>query len=444
MVENYISKEVNIMTIHKSQERKCCKCGRILCCCPPMQPGATGPQGPQGIQGEIGPRGPAGVTGATGAAGADGAVGPQGAAGATGVTGPMGPQGLQGEPGDDGTLESVLSIGENGNWYIDDQDTGVPARGPQGVQGIQGETGPQGVQGIQGETGSQGVQGIQGETGPQGVQGIQGETGPQGVQGIQGETGPQGVQGIQGETGPQGVQGIQGETGPQGEPGEAGTIESVLSIGENGNWYIDDQDTGIPAQGPQGLQGIQGPTGPTGLQGQQGPVGDTGPAGPEYDDTALWNAIGNIENDITDIYTQISNINTNISNIESFINLSDVTEIWSPTTALSNLGVAVIHSGNTYNFWGIGALDHQQTLSNGTRYNLIYSSQYEPLTWYQGSETVGTLWIRTPGGNNYQLPIEFDNTGIYFTTSNNITNLPIGTTFNFTQALILVDESLLP
>lgn len=53
--------------------------------------------------------------------------------------------------------------------------------------------------------------------GPQGPQGIQGETGPQGLQGIQGETGPQGTQGIQGEkgdTGPQGPRGIQGPLPP--------------------------------------------------------------------------------------------------------------------------------------------------------------------------------------------------------------------------------------
>ena len=53
--------------------------------------------------------------------------------------------------------------------------------------------------------------------GPQGPQGIQGETGPQGLQGIQGETGPQGPQGIQGEkgdTGPQGPQGVQGPLPP--------------------------------------------------------------------------------------------------------------------------------------------------------------------------------------------------------------------------------------
>jgi hypothetical protein len=47
-------------------------------------------------------------------------------------------------------------IGENGNWYIGDEDTGVSARG------IKGETGPQGPQGPQGATGPQGPQGADG------------------------------------------------------------------------------------------------------------------------------------------------------------------------------------------------------------------------------------------------------------------------------------------
>lgn len=100
--------------------------------------------------------------------------------------------------------------------------------GPQGPQGLQGETGPQGPQGIQGETGPQGPQGETGPIGPQGPQGLKGDTGDTGPQGAQGEVGPQG------ETGPQGIQGVQGETGPQGPAGP---------------------------MGPQGPQGIQGPPG---------------------------------------------------------------------------------------------------------------------------------------------------------------------------------------
>lgn len=55
---------------------------------------------------------------------------------------------------------------------------------------------------------------------------------PQGIQGIQGETGERGPQGIQGETGPQGVQ---GETGPRGATGATPnlTIGTVQTLGED-------------------------------------------------------------------------------------------------------------------------------------------------------------------------------------------------------------------
>ncbi|MGV0870023.1 hypothetical protein [Corynebacterium kalidii] len=36
----------------------------------------------------------------------------------------------KGDPGKDG---ATPTIGENGNWHIDGQDTGTPARGPAGI-----------------------------------------------------------------------------------------------------------------------------------------------------------------------------------------------------------------------------------------------------------------------------------------------------------------------
>lgn len=45
-------------------------------------------------------------------------------------------------------------IGENGNWFVGELDTGVQARGAQGAQGAQGEQGPKGEQGPQGDTGA--------------------------------------------------------------------------------------------------------------------------------------------------------------------------------------------------------------------------------------------------------------------------------------------------
>ena len=56
-------------------------------------------------------------------------------------------------------------IGENGNWFVGELDTGVQA---QGAQGPKGEQGPQGAQGPKGEQGPQGAQGPKGEQGPKG------------------------------------------------------------------------------------------------------------------------------------------------------------------------------------------------------------------------------------------------------------------------------------
>lgn len=58
-----------------------------------------------------------------------------------------------------------------------------------------------------------------------------------------------------GAQGPQGPQGEKGETGATGAPGANGTngVNGLTpEIGENGNWWIGDKDTGKPAQGPVG------------------------------------------------------------------------------------------------------------------------------------------------------------------------------------------------
>lgn len=61
-----------------------------------------------------------------------------------GVDGEQGIQGIQGIPGEDGHTP-VITIGENGNWYIDGKDTGVLAEGVQGPQGDPGEDGTDGL-----------------------------------------------------------------------------------------------------------------------------------------------------------------------------------------------------------------------------------------------------------------------------------------------------------
>ena len=92
-------------------------------------------------------------------------------------------------------------------------------------------------------------------------------------------TGEQGLKGDTGETGATGAAGPQGEQGPQGEPGPqgpAGADGVTPTIGENGNWYLGETDTGKPSRGEQGLKGDTGDQGPQGLPGPTGPGVPTG------------------------------------------------------------------------------------------------------------------------------------------------------------------------
>lgn len=83
-------------------------------------------------------------------------------------------------------------IGENGNWWIGETDTGVPATGAQGEAGPKGEkgdTGPQGPKGDKGNPGEQGPAGKDGAIGATGPKGEKGDTGPQGPEGNTGAAG---------------------------------------------------------------------------------------------------------------------------------------------------------------------------------------------------------------------------------------------------------------
>ena len=130
-------------------------------------------------------------------------------------------QTVQGEKGDDGADGKTPYIGENGNWWIGELDTGVKAAGTDGEKGDKGEPGEKGEQGEPGEKGEQGEPGEKGE---------------------QGEPGEKGEQG---EPGEKGEQGEPGEKGDKGEPGDS------PYIGPNGNWWVGDTDTGVMAREPE-------------------------------------------------------------------------------------------------------------------------------------------------------------------------------------------------
>lgn len=85
------------------------------------------------------------------------------------------------------------------------------------------------------------------------------------------------IMGPQGPAGKDGDPGLKGETGATGPAGKDGITPT---IGENGNWYLGEADTGKPSRGEQGPKGEQGPQGGQGETGEQGPPGQTGPTGP--------------------------------------------------------------------------------------------------------------------------------------------------------------------
>lgn len=78
------------------------------------------------------------------------------------------------------------TIGDNGNWYLGDTDTGKPSRGATGAKGDAGATGPAGPVGPQGPSGTPGKDGANGETGPQGPKGDPGTPGAAGAPGKDG------------------------------------------------------------------------------------------------------------------------------------------------------------------------------------------------------------------------------------------------------------------
>lgn len=89
-------------------------------------------------------------------------------------------------------------------------------------------------------------------------------------QGEKGDTGATGATGPQGPEGPEGPEGPAGQDGQDGADGADGQDGITPHIGDNGDWYIGETDTGVHAQGIQGPQGPTGPTGATGPAGQDG------------------------------------------------------------------------------------------------------------------------------------------------------------------------------
>lgn len=297
--------------------------------------------GPQGEKGETGERGPAGSDGQDGVSvvsiiktSSNGLVDTYTITYSDGTTstftvtnGTNGQQGIQGNPGADGHTPIII-IGGNGNWFVDGADTGIAAQGPQGNPGEPGADGTSVLTG-HGEPASNlgkiGDSYIDLETwnyyvkeqsgwvlngNIKGAQGNPGSTGSAGNDGVSVEsitkTYSEGLVDTYTITYSDGntstftiTNGANGEQGIQGNPGTDGHTP-VITIGANGNWYVDGVDTGIAAQGPQGDTGPTGPQGPTGISVVSSYIDENGDLIVEFSDGTSQNA-GHIKD--TDIYT---------------------------------------------------------------------------------------------------------------------------------------------
>ena len=147
---------------------------------------------------------------------------------------------LTGAKGQDG---SIPAIGENGNWFIDGNDTGIPAKGRDGGSSMF----------TIGDNGNWFIDGN--DTGIP----AKGKDGSSSVTTI-GENGNWFIDGM--------------DTGIP-----ASGQSSVVAIGENGNWFIDGIDTGVPAFGQNGKDGKDGKDGQDGKDGKDGQNGKDGQDG---------------------------------------------------------------------------------------------------------------------------------------------------------------------
>lgn len=208
------------------------------------------------------------------------------------------------------------AAGENGKNGTDGKDA---LDGKDGVNGTDGKDGTNGKDGIDGKDGADGKNGLDGKDGVDGINAknievqraesyiqwryegdewqnlvaiadIEGPAGQNGTDGANGKT-PEfrvnenilqwryvgdeiwlnlydltELKGADGRDGIDGKDGINGKDGTNGQNGSDGKDGKTPFIGENGNWWIGEIDTGIKAAGTDGKDGINGIDGTNGKE----------------------------------------------------------------------------------------------------------------------------------------------------------------------------------
>ena len=228
------------------------------------------------------------------------------------------------------------------------------AAGEAGKDGANGENGADGKNGINGTNGKDGINGVDGKDGADGKDGINGKDGIDGKDGVNGKSievqraathiqwryeGGEwqdlvAIADITGPAGQKGADGANGKTpefrvnestlqwrytgdeiwlnlydlsalkGLDGEDGVAGKDGNTPSIGENGNWWIGETDTGVKAAGTDGTDGIDGEKGDKGDKGDAGQNGSC--SGYFYAETRIPRVFLNNGNAALSVYEKVN------------------------------------------------------------------------------------------------------------------------------------------
>jgi len=223
----------------------------------------------------------------------------RGAAGENGTDGKNGKDGSDGKNGINGT---------NGKDGVDGKDGADGKNGKDGIDGANGKDGVDGKDGINGTDGinAKSIEVQRAETHIQwryegdewqdlvAIADITGPTGQKGADGANGKTpefrvsentlqwryvgdeiwlnlydltalkGADGRDGVDGKDGINGKDGAAGKDGTNGQNGRDGKDGNTPFIGENGNWWIGETDTGVKAAGVDGEKGDKGDPGQNG------------------------------------------------------------------------------------------------------------------------------------------------------------------------------------
>ena len=133
---------------------------------------------------------------------------------------------------------------------------------------------------------------------------------------------------------------------------------------------------------------------------------------------------------------EICKLQNQIAAINTELEVSTLSAVSTRDTTFAGITTSILSQGEKYNLWGSGSTTSGGSLANGQTYYIMTGSDFAPLSYYQGSSSITTMWLHS-GSNDYSFPLRFDTTGIYFTCPTGGVSFTAGATLGFTQTLIL-------